>query len=88
MARWLAYDPLRRLADGAATLRQLKALWIDCGSRDEYHLHFGARRFARDARALGIALHHEEFDDGHRGTSWRYDLSLPYLLARLAKAAG
>ena len=87
VARWLAFDPLRRLADGAAALRRLKALWIDCGARDEYHLHFGARRFARDARALGIELHHEEFDDGHRGTSWRYDLSLPFLLGRLAKAA-
>ncbi|MBL8843522.1 MAG: esterase [Planctomycetes bacterium] len=86
-ARWLAFDPLRRIASGAATLRTLRALYVDCGSRDEYHLHFGARRFARECAAHGIALHHEEFDDGHRGTSWRYDHSLPLLLNALAPAS-
>ncbi|MSR45721.1 MAG: esterase [Planctomycetes bacterium] len=87
-ARWLAFDPVRRIERESAALRGLAALWIDCGERDEYHLHFGARRFARACQAHGVALHHEEFDDGHRGTSWRYDHSLPYLLRALAKASG
>ncbi len=84
--RWLAFDPVRRVAAGAASLRSLRALFVDCGNRDEYHLHFGARRFARECATHGVALRHEEFDDGHRGTSWRYDTSLPFLLQSLAQA--
>ena len=87
-ARWLAFDPVRRVAAEAAALRALAALWVDCGDRDEYHLHFGARRVARACREHAVPLHYEEFDDGHRGTSWRYDLSLPFLLRALTGSAG
>jgi enterochelin esterase family protein len=86
--RWLAFDPVRRVAAGAGTLRELRSLYVDCGERDEYHLHFGARRFARECRIHGVPLHHEEFDDGHRGTAWRYDHSLPILLRALAGGGG
>lgn len=85
-ARWLAFDPIRRVAAGAAALRSLRALFVDCGTRDEHQLHFGARRFVRECRAHGIAVEHEEFDAGHRGTSFRWDRSLPRLLAALRPA--
>lgn len=81
--RWLAWDPLRMVEDARhqEALRGLNLLFIDCGSRDEFALHWGARAFARRLRAAGIAHLHEEFDDGHTGTSYRFDRSLP-LLAR------
>jgi enterochelin esterase family protein len=83
-ARWLAYDPLLRLAEREKALRSLALLYLDCGTRDEFHLHHGARLFARELRARGIAHAYEEFDDGHMNVSYRYDTSLP----RLAQALG
>lgn len=86
-ARWLAFDPVVRVASEAEKLRGLKLLFVDCGTRDEYHLHFGARRFVREARRRGLEVVHQEFDDGHRGTSYRFDISLPLLIRALERAA-
>jgi enterochelin esterase family protein len=86
-ARWLAFDPIRRVAARAEALRALRLLFVDCGTRDEHHLHFGARRFARECRAHGVAIEHEEYDDSHRGTSYRFDVSVPKLVRALRGAA-
>jgi enterochelin esterase family protein len=83
-ARWLAHDPLLRLAEREEALRSLALLYMDCGSRDEFHLHHGARLFSRELRARGIAHEYQEFEDGHMNVSYRYDTSLP----RLAQALG
>jgi enterochelin esterase family protein len=83
-ARWLTHDPLLRLPECADALRSLKLLYLDCGSKDEFHLHHGARMFVRELAALGIAHEYEEFDDGHMNVSYRYDTSLP----KLARALG
>jgi hypothetical protein len=88
--RWWAFDPLRALQDprqGVArveSLKSLRLLLLDCGSRDEYGLHLGARRMHRLLDRLGIAHQYEEFEDGHGGTQYRYDVSLPRLAAALA----
>jgi len=82
--RWLAHDPLRRLPSHADALRSMRLLWIDCGTRDEFHLHHGARAFARELTRLGIAHVHEEYDDGHMNVSYRYDQSLPALARALS----
>jgi S-formylglutathione hydrolase FrmB len=82
--RWLSHDPLRRLPARADALRAMSLLWIDCGDQDEFHLHHGARAFARELQRLGIAHHHEEFADGHMNVSYRYDRSLPALARALA----
>lgn len=86
-ARWLALDPVVRVEKEAEKLKGLRLLFVDCGTRDEYHLHFGARRFVRAARRRGLEVAHQEFDDGHRGTSYRYDVSLPLLIRSLDGAA-
>ncbi len=83
--RWLAHDPLALLSRHADALRALRLLWIDCGTRDEYHLHHGARAFAAELRRLDIAHYHEEFDDGHMNVPYRYDQSLPALARALAE---
>ena len=82
--RWLEHDPLRRLPQHADALRSMRLLWIDCGKRDEFHLHHGAREFARALNRLGIAHVHEEFDDGHMNVPYRYDRSLPALARALS----
>lgn len=82
--RWLEHDPLVLLPRHEAALRSLRLLFLDCGSRDEYHLHHGARMFSAELRRRGIPHVHEEFRDGHMNVSYRFDASLPRLAAALA----
>jgi len=81
--RWLEHDPLRMLESRADALRSLALLYLDCGTRDEWSLHHGARLFSRRLKSLGIAHEHEEFDDGHMNVQYRYDVSLPKLARSL-----
>jgi hypothetical protein len=73
--------------DGVETLgnnlRSLKALYIDCGERDQFNLLYGARRFVRRLNELDIAHRYEEFADNHSGVDYRMDESLPFLAAAL-----
>jgi enterochelin esterase family protein len=82
--RWLAHDPLRLVERHADALRSLRLLFLDCGTRDEFHLHLGTRMLARRFAALGIAHEHQEFDDGHMNIAYRYEVSLPRLARSLA----
>jgi hypothetical protein len=60
-------------------LRKLRGVFIDCGSRDQFALHHGARIFAAKARRLGVRVQHEEFEDDHSSISYRYDRSFHVL---------
>jgi enterochelin esterase family protein len=82
-ARWLAFDPLLRVGACEPALRSLRLLYFDCGRQDEFHLHHGARLFARELAARNIAHVHEEYDDGHMNVGYRYDRSLPLLAQAL-----
>jgi enterochelin esterase family protein len=84
--RWLAWDPIQMLDQHLEALRGLALLYLDAGTRDEHNLDLGARIFVRRLRALGIACEHQEFDDGHRGTAYRYDVSFPKLAAAIGAA--
>ena len=83
--RWLAFDPVRLAAEKEVQerLRRLRLLFLDCGNRDEYHLQWGLRQLVAKLRDADVPHVHEEFDDGHRGTSYRYDVSLPRLVQAL-----
>ena len=84
-ARWLAWDPVRMVAEPEhqAALKGLAALFIDVGSRDEFNLQWGARALRRRLTNHKIPHVYEEFDDGHMGTAYRYDRSLPLLVEAL-----
>jgi hypothetical protein len=86
-ARWLAWDPVRiaRTEPGMAALRNLRAIYIDAGTRDEYHLDLGAEAFRRACAAAGsVAPFFELFDAAHGGIEYRYPIALRYLAERLA----
>jgi enterochelin esterase family protein len=85
--RWLEHDPITLLERHADALRSLRLLYLDCGTRDEWQLHIGARLFTRRLRELGIAHEHEEFDDGHMNVTYRYDVSLPKMSRALGARA-
>jgi S-formylglutathione hydrolase FrmB len=83
--KWLRHDPVR-LADRAPVLerlRSLRGLYIDCGSRDQYALHYGSRILRRKLKDAGVAHRYEEFDDNHSSVDYRMDTSLPWLYRKL-----
>jgi hypothetical protein len=88
-ARWLGFDPARlaREEKHRRTLRALQGVWIDSGFSDEYHLELGAIAFHREVVAAGTPedrIHFELFPGTHRGLTWRYPLSLAFLVERLS----
>jgi len=86
-ARWLEHDPLRMVEreECRASLRRLRGLYLDCGSRDQYHLHYGARALVRRLRVLEIDHRYEEFDGSHSGIDHRLDVSLPFLFEAVGR---
>ncbi len=60
-------------------LASLRGVFIDCGTRDQYHLQYPARVLTRRLAELGIAHTYEEFDGTHSGIDHRMDRSLPFL---------
>ena len=84
--RWLEHDPVYLAGRYAANLKKLRLLFIDCGTRDEYHLHYGARILVQRLKALGVPCEHDEFDDGHMNIPYRYDVSLPKIGRALSAA--
>jgi enterochelin esterase-like enzyme len=80
-ARWLRHDPIHmiRRETVRAQLRSLKGVYIDCGIKDQWHLHYGSRILTERLRRFGIRHHYEEFDDNHSSIDYRMDVSLPWL---------
>ena len=85
-ARWLEFDPVQMVERYADNLKILRLLFIDCGRRDEFNLHFGARTLVRKLKALGVPHEYEEFDDGHLNIQYRYEVSLPKMAGALQAA--
>ncbi|HVP67651.1 MAG TPA: alpha/beta hydrolase [Anaeromyxobacteraceae bacterium] len=85
-ARWLEADPVRFVPANLDAFRSLASIYIDCGTRDEFHLRWGARMVVETLRRAGVEVLHEEFEDGHRDIQYRYDRSLAHLVPRLEHA--
>ena len=77
--RWLEHDPVLLVQRHARNLRRLAGIYLDCGWRDQYHIHFGCRQLSRALASAGIAHRYEEFDDDHSDVDYRMDVSLPFL---------
>ncbi len=77
--RWLQHDPIHLVEAHAAALRSLRGFYFDCGWRDQYRLHYGARILCKRLTQLRVAHRYEEFDDTHSGVDYRMDVSLPFL---------
>jgi enterochelin esterase family protein len=67
------------------SLRDARLVYLDAGKADEYGLQFGARMLASRLRELGAHVDHDEFEGGHMGTAYRYDVSLPKIIAALER---
>ena len=78
---WLACDPVVMVdrEECRESLGKLNLLFLDCGSRDQYHIQYGTRALVRKLKRFGIDHVHEEFDDDHSGLDYRLDRCLPLL---------
>ena len=86
--KWLAHDPIS-LIDMELHQENLKALtylFLDAGRFDEYHLQFGSRKMALKLQQYDIPHIYEEFDGGHRGTSYRYGACIPKMVELLTSS--
>jgi hypothetical protein len=83
--RWLAWDPVRMARQRADALRSLRAIYIDCGKRDQFFLDLGAEAFRRELEAAGVTDYFFElFDATHSGIEYRYPGAVAYLAERLS----
>ncbi len=82
--RWLKHDPIHLVNRYKDNLKSLRGIYIDCGWRDQYHIHFGTRQLSAALVTGGIKHRYEEFDGTHSGVDHRMDTSLPYLSRILA----
>jgi S-formylglutathione hydrolase FrmB len=81
--RWLRHDPVNMVHDHQKDLKSLKGIFIDCGWRDQFNIHYGCRMLSRELSRNGIDHVYEEFDDTHSGIDYRMDVSLPFLYRAL-----
>ena len=82
-SQWLRHDPVNLVRKHRASLASLRGIYIDCGSRDQYHIHYGSRILSKRLAEAGIAHTYEEFDDTHSDIDYRMDVSLPFLARAL-----
>ena len=80
---WLKHDPARMVKHYGRNLAKLQGVYMDCGWRDQYHIHFGCRLISAELESHGVAHRYEEFDGTHSGIDHRMDISLPYLVKAL-----
>lgn len=81
--RWLAHDPINMVARHRAALKSMRGIYIDCGWRDQYHIHYGTRILSARLAAAGVRHRYEEFGDNHSDIDYRMDVSLPFLYRAL-----
>jgi S-formylglutathione hydrolase FrmB len=84
-AAWRRHDPINLVQRYRANLKTLRGIYIDCGWRDQYHIHYGTRLLSARLSAAGIRHTYEEFDDTHSDIDYRMDVSLPFMYQVLSK---
>ena len=82
--RWLANDPIHMVKAHAKALKSLRGVYVDCGSADQYRIHYGARLLSLRLAESGVEHLYEEFDDNHSDIDYRMDASLPFLVRALS----
>jgi len=80
---WQAHDPVNRVADHEQALQQLNGLFMDCGFRDQYFIHYGMRQLSDQLEKHKIDHIYQEFNGSHSGIDYRLDESLPFLYEKI-----
>ncbi len=77
--RWISFDPTRMVEKYQDSLSKMKLIYLDCGSRDEFNIHWGSRILHSKLNKMGIIHFYEEFPGRHSKISYRYDVSFPMI---------
>ncbi len=80
---WLRHDPINLVSRHRRKLQNLRALYIDCGRLDQFHIHYGNRQLSQALHDAEIDHRYTEFAGTHSGIDHRLDISLPFLAKRL-----
>ena len=80
---WLRHDPIHLVGRYRKNLASLRGIYLDCGWRDQYQIHYGSRILSKRLREHRVAHTYEEFDDTHSSIDYRMDRSLPFLYRAL-----
>lgn len=78
--RYMACDPITLMRQRPDAFKDAHFVYLDAGDRDEHGLQFGARQMAALLKERGRNVLFEEFPGTHRGTTHRYERSLPLLI--------
>jgi enterochelin esterase-like enzyme len=81
--QWLKHDPINMVKRYAKNLKSLQGIYIDCGWRDQYRIHYGTRILSARLAEHGVKHRYEEFDGTHSSIDHRMDISLPFLIKAL-----
>lgn len=89
--KWLAWDPVRMIADHSSALLKCRAIWLDAGRRDEYYLDLAAQAMANELARVGVTeqlgdrMHFEIHDGSHFTGDTRFPLGLRFLAENLSE---
>lgn len=64
-AKFLPHDPVNMVEPYAENLRKLRYRFVDCGTRDQYHLYLGSRQVHEQMLKHNIDHIYEEYDSDH-----------------------
>jgi enterochelin esterase family protein len=83
-AKWLPHDPVRMVEPYAENLRRLRYRFVDCGTKDQFHLFTGSRQLHEELKKHGIDHTYEEYDSDHFLLRRRQELkTIPQMVAAL-----
>ena len=82
--RWLEWDYPALVELHANALRELRAIYFDAGSHDDWYVDLTMEWMRRRLGQIGVRdLHTELFDAAHAGIEYRYPRGIRYLAERL-----
>lgn len=63
--KWLKNDPVHFLNERKSLLKKMKAVYLDVGDRDQFHMQFGTRKIRDLLKKHKVKTHYSEFSGGH-----------------------
>ncbi len=63
--KWCSHDPINFLKKRLVKVKKLKGVYLDVGTRDQYHLQYGTRQIFNTMRAVNKNIYYSEFSGSH-----------------------
>lgn len=80
--KWKRHDPLEFLRDRAPNVLQIKSIYLDVGTKDQFHLQYGTRQIFDLLKDLGATVSYREFEGTHFDIGDRRPEMWKWLLAQ------